>query len=124
MLKNEMPRGAICWCNIIISFPNLHWQTRSHAERGESLQNQDFVGGMQKRRRFAAAPLGFRKQNPNFCGPYCTKFECILKAIPTTDCHARSAWWLEPAKHAPIALESRLPPSTAAIPKEKHSLHF
>jgi len=25
----------------------------SHAERGESLQNQDFVGGMQNSRRFA-----------------------------------------------------------------------
>ena len=40
----------------------------SHAERGESLQNQDFVGGMQKCRRFAAAPLGFRKPISDFCG--------------------------------------------------------
>jgi hypothetical protein len=30
----------------------------SHAERGESLQNQDFVGGMQNRRRFAPTGTG------------------------------------------------------------------
>ncbi len=47
----------------------------SHAERGESFQNQDFVGGMQKRRRFAAAPLGFRKPISDFCGDDCRNFE-------------------------------------------------
>src|SRR3989338_707593 len=34
--------------------------------------------------------------------------------------HARSAWWLEPAKYSPIPLNRRrTPPSTAATPKEK-----
>src|SRR3989344_3812389 len=75
----------------IVALLNLHWQTRSHAERGESLQNQDFVGGMQKRRRSAVAPLGFRKSNFKNCGLYCTTFEPILASIRTrTDC-ARSA---------------------------------
>src|SRR3989344_3916905 len=36
----------------------------SHAERGESLQNQDFVGGIQNRRRFAPTP--FRLPIPIF----------------------------------------------------------
>src|SRR3989338_9117463 len=34
--------------------------------------------------------------------------------------HARSAWWLEPAKYSPIPLNRRrTPPSTAATPKER-----
>src|SRR3989344_7594408 len=75
----------------IVSLLNLHWQTRSHAERGESLQNQDFVGGMQKRRRFAAPPLGFRKPISKNCGLYCTIFEPILASIRTRTDFARSA---------------------------------
>ena len=60
----------------------MYWQTRSHAERGESLQNQDFVGGIQNRRRFA--PTIFLVPNPFLknCGIHCTKFELFLKAIP------------------------------------------
>jgi len=52
----------------------------SHAERGESLQNQDFVGGMQKRRRFAAAPLGFQKPISKNCGDDFRNFEPVIAA--------------------------------------------
>ena len=46
----------------------MYWQTRSHAERGEPFQIQDFVGGIQNRRRFA--PTAFLLRNPisNFGG--------------------------------------------------------
>ena len=40
----------------------------SHAERGESLQNQDFVGGMQNRRRFAPTIFLVRKPFLKICG--------------------------------------------------------
>ena len=75
----------------MVAFLNLHWQTRSHAERGESFQNQDFLGGMQKRRRFAAAPLGFRKPISKNCGLYCTTFEPTLASIRRRTDFARSA---------------------------------
>src|SRR3989344_7278012 len=75
----------------IVAFLNLHWQTRSHVERGESLQNQDFVGGMQNRRRFAPTIFLVQKLFSKICGVYCTTFEPILASIRTrTDC-ARSA---------------------------------
>src|SRR3989338_9327978 len=113
----------------IVSLLNLHWQTRSHAERGESLQNQDFVGGMQKRRRFAAAPLGFRKPISDFCGLYCTTFEPILASIRrrTNFARAERVVALDCAVRpdlAPMRARPRPPPSTAATPKEKRSLHF
>src|SRR3990167_8169400 len=40
----------------------------SHAERGESLQNQDFVGGMQNRRRFAPTIFLVLKPFSKICG--------------------------------------------------------
>src|SRR3989344_5270609 len=40
----------------------------SHAERGESLQNQDFVGGMQNRRRFAPTIFLVQKPFSKNCG--------------------------------------------------------
>src|SRR3989344_4524092 len=40
----------------------------SHAERGESLQNQDFVGGMQNRRRFAPTIFLVLKPFSKNCG--------------------------------------------------------
>src|SRR3989338_10195130 len=57
----------------------------SHAERCESLQNQDFVGGMQNRRRFAPTIFLVQKPFSKNCGIHCTKFEFILKAtlMPT-----------------------------------------
>src|SRR3990167_2369199 len=57
----------------------------SHVERGESLQSQDFVGGMQNRRRFAPTIFLVQKPFSKNCGIHCTKFECILKAtlMPT-----------------------------------------
>src|SRR3989344_909921 len=73
-------KNFLVWSIII-----LYWQTRSHAKRGESLQNQDFVGGMQNRRRFAPTIFLVQKPFSKNCGIHCTKFECILKAtlIPT-----------------------------------------
>src|SRR3989338_1160222 len=40
----------------------------SHAERGEYLQNQDFVGGMQNRRRFAPTIFLVQKPFSKNCG--------------------------------------------------------
>src|SRR3989339_908575 len=53
----------------------------SHAERGESLQNQDFLGGIHLCRHFVPTP--FRLQIPifNFGGVYWTKFECFSSKI-------------------------------------------
>src|SRR3989344_7292386 len=45
----------------------------SHAERGESLQNQDFVGGMQNRRRFAPTIFLVLKPFSKNCGGYRTR---------------------------------------------------
>src|SRR3989344_5224408 len=42
----------------------------SHAERGESLQNQAFVGGMQNRRRFAPTIFLVQKPFSKICGGY------------------------------------------------------
>src|SRR3989338_9558863 len=64
-------------CSILI----LYWQTRSHAERGESLQNQDFVGGMQNRRRFAPTIFLVLKPFSKNCGVCWTKFETISSKI-------------------------------------------
>jgi len=78
----------------------LYWQTRSHAERGESFQNQDFVGGMQNGRRFAPTIFLVLKPFLKNCGIHCTKFECILKAIPTTN---------EPPRHPPRRASAETP---------------
>src|SRR3989338_11142137 len=75
----------------IVALLNLHWQTRSHAERGESFQNQDFVGGMQNRRRFAPTIFLVLKPFSKNCGIHCTKFECILKATLTPINRTRGA---------------------------------
>src|SRR3989338_1216943 len=40
----------------------------SHAERGESLQNQGFVGGVQNRRRVAPAIFLVQKPFSKICG--------------------------------------------------------
>src|SRR3989344_1291123 len=60
----------------------------SHAERGESLQNQDFLGGIHLGRHFVPAP--FRLPIPifNFGGVCWTKFETIsskIQMIKTTN---------------------------------------
>ena len=60
----------------------------SHAERGESLWIQDFVGGMQKRRRFAAAPLGFPKRIPENCGEGEIRTLGTLSSTPHFECGA------------------------------------
>src|SRR3989344_302095 len=59
----------------------LHWLTRSHALRGEPFWIQDFLGGMQNRRRFA--PTAFLLPIPifNFGGVCWTKFETISSKI-------------------------------------------
>src|SRR3989344_7950947 len=53
----------------------------SHAERGEPFQIQDFLGGVQNRRRFA--PTAFLLPIPifNFGGVCWTKFETISSKI-------------------------------------------
>src|SRR3989344_3085152 len=95
-------KNFLVWSIII-----LYWQTRSHAERGESLQNQDFVGGMQNRRRFAPTIFLVQKPFSKICGIHCTKFEPFLKPILTRN---------ESPRHC--LAEPRQPR------KKKHSLHF
>src|SRR3989344_3682189 len=67
--REQMKKNFICSKKSVRTFKlRIEPSFLIHGERGESLQNQDFVGGMQKRRRFAASPLGFRKPISDFCG--------------------------------------------------------
>src|SRR3989344_3801990 len=54
----------------------------SHAERGESLQNQDFVGGMENRRRFAPTLFLVRNHFSKNCGAFWLKFDPGLMKTP------------------------------------------
>src|SRR3989344_5171980 len=54
----------------------------SHAERGESLQNQDFVGGMQNRRRFAPTIFLVQKPFSKICGGWRIRTSGTLANTP------------------------------------------
>src|SRR3989338_10756534 len=78
----QMKKNFICTKKPVRTFKlRIEPSFLSHAERGESLQIQDFLGGIQNRRHFVPTP--FRLPIPifNFGGVCWTKFECFSSKI-------------------------------------------